>query len=296
MSELNPMLSHLEAIFKEVRDYLLKKGYTQTGIQGLNVKKTDISRGFDIMAENIAVKYCKDHNLPVKIFTEEKGVVNITSSPEHIIIFDPVDGSTNFSRGIEGSAFASAVAPYNREGIIKPGDVCFALTGSIISGAVCKGEKGRGVFYKKEPFTHDFVKVFGSKNENLDGACIEIDLDFGYNEARPGIDAAEKDKIKRVLPLIRRIKHIRRTGSSAIGLMDVATGAIDAFVDVRDISTPENWVGAYLLITEAGGAFTDPFGGDMPEIRDMKIPHNLVASGNPVLHRKILKALDTKEV
>lgn len=89
------------------------------------------------------------------------------------------------------------------------------------------------------------------------------------------------------------MKHIRRNGSAALGLMQVATGAVDAYIDVRDISTPENWLAAQLLIREAGGIFTDPQGREIEiDKLDLTRPYSYVASGNRELHDKILKCLN----
>ena len=98
------MIKHLEEIFKIVRNYILKEGYKRTEIVKINPKGEDISTKFDLEVENIVIGYCKKHKLDVKILSEETGEFDLFSTkPEHIFVLDPVDGSTNLKRGIEGS-------------------------------------------------------------------------------------------------------------------------------------------------------------------------------------------------
>jgi len=98
----------------------------------------------------------------------------------------------------------------------------------------------------------------------------------------------------RIFPLIypeRRVKFIRRNGSAALGLMEVATGAIDVYIDFRNRLTPENWLAPYLLIKEAGGIFTDFKGKEIAEIKGFREPFSILAAGNKILHQKTLKIL-----
>lgn len=283
---------HIKNIFGEVRNYVKTKGYAEVEKIKINPKGKDISTKFDLTTERIAIDYCKRNSLSVRILSEESGEINLCDNPKWIFVIDPVDGSTNLKKGIEGSAFSIAVLP---NGKIEPKNVQYALIGSITTGSFCFAEKDEGTSY--QGFFNNFAekKVSTSKNKNLETACLEIDLDFALNEATDKINLESGKKIERILPLIypvRQIKHIRRGGSAAIGLMEVATGAVDAYVDARDSSTPENWLAAYLLIKEAGGIFTDLNGKKIAEIKNLITPYSFVASGNPTLHKKILKRLN----
>lgn len=290
------MLNHLEKMFEAVRRYVWEKGYQQTKVLGSNQKPKDVSTQFDLGAENTAIEYCRKNRLPVKILTEEQGTENIASGqPEYLFVFDPVDGSTNLKKGIEGSAFCVAVLPYQNNDQLNPAKVQYALIGSLVSGGFCKGEKGKGATYQG-PFTGFKEKsVHGSENQDPNTACVEIDLDFELDESSAVLNSENKSKINRILPLIypvRKIKHLRRNGSAAMGLMGVATGAVDSYIDARDISTPENWVGAYLLIKEGGGDFTDLKGNELEKVANMLTPYSYVATGNKILHQAILKILN----
>jgi myo-inositol-1(or 4)-monophosphatase len=289
------MLKHFEGIFREVRNYIQSEGYKQVEVIGKNPKLSDVSTQFDLGAEKVAVDYCRKHGLPVKILSEESGEIDLSNgTPEYVFIIDPVDGSTNLKKGIEGTALCISVIPYKGKGKMNPSDVRYAFIGSLISGAFCEGEKDGSVLYKG-PFD-DTARIIdhGSLNEDLEYACVEIDMDFALDESSSELNENEGAKIQRVLPLIypvRKIKHIRRNGSAGIGLMEVPIGSIDAYLDARDISTPENWIGAYMLIKGVGGEFTDLQGNEISEVDDLKTPYSYLATGNPVLHEKILNEL-----
>jgi len=289
------MLNCLTGIFTHIRNYLLTKGYKQTGILGESFRSGDISAVFDVGAEEKAIQYCKDAGLPVKIYTEETGGFDLASGePEYDMFFDPVDGSTNFSKGIEGTGFVAAVQPHRKDGKIVPSDVEYALMGSIVSGAVEIGSSKSGVLYARRPFKDKYEHVKPSTNQELNAACVEIDMDFQLDETVHGV-GGDQNRFGRILPLLypqRKVKHVRRNGSAAMGLMNVPIGAVDAYIDLRDISSPENWIAAYAFAQWLGCPFTDPFGNDIDEIESMKTPYSYVFSANPELHEQILEAID----
>jgi len=280
-------------MFRIVRKYVWTTGYKRIEIIKTNPKEKDVSAAFDIETEQTVISYCKRNNLAVHILSEESGLVKLSSSPDWTLIVDPVDGSTNLKKGIEGSTFNVAVLPGEIKHI-RTTDVGFAIIGSLISGGYCLAKKGMGTIYNG-PFS-GFVpkKVFTSANPSLQNSCIEFDLDFALNESINRLDLLEGRKIERILPFLhpeRKIKHLRRNGSAGMGLMATATGAVDAYIDARDISTPENWLGAYLLITEAGGIFTGLNGNSIIEVESLVTPYSYVASGNAILHQQILNCV-----
>jgi len=291
------MLKHLKNMFEEARSYLIKKGWQETEKFVKNpAKPGDVSRKFDLEVERIVIDYCKKNGLKVKIYSEEMGEIKFVKKPKYTFFVDPVDGSTNFRRGIEGTAFSIAVASgeIEIEKGLKLRKIQYALVGSIISGSICYAEKGKGTYYKGIFNGFKEKRVFSSKETSLENACAEIDLDFGSVSEIEDISEKKSQKIERIFPLIypeRRVKFIRRAGSAALALLEVATGAVDAYIDVRDRLTPESWLGGYLLVKEAGGIFTNLEDKETTEIRSFREAGSFIASGNQELHRKILASL-----
>jgi myo-inositol-1(or 4)-monophosphatase len=76
---------------------------------------------------------------------------------------------------------------------------------------------------------------------------------------------------------------IRRPGSAALDLADVAAGRCDAFWE-QSLSAWDIAAGT-LLIREAGGVVTDLAG------RDIGVEHSSVVAGNPAMHEWLLKTL-----
>ena len=72
----------------------------------------------------------------------------------------------------------------------------------------------------------------------------------------------------------------------------VASGGADAYVDVRDSLSPENYMAAYLIVTEAGGTVSDRFGKSLPPIHSMTQGQSIVAAATPALHAAILEVLE----
>ena len=260
-------------MFLLVRKALLKERAQLSNAVGKNPKE-DTSYRFDLKAEEIAVNYCKKRfDFPIKILSEECGeILAKKGKPKYTVVIDPVDGSTNFRRGIEISCFSIAVLPAEKPLAVQ--NVEFGLVGNLFSGSVCRAEKGKGCY-----FNNAMVKA--SKNANVEKAIIGIDT-----------DAPEKEKRKRYIRLLETVGSVRRLGTSAAEITAVATGALDAHVDIRDSLTPENFMAAYLLVKEAGGVFTDPTGKELGEIESLTKQYNIVASGNKELHKKILELIE----
>lgn len=83
--------------------------------------------------------------------------------------------------------------------------------------------------------------------------------------------------------ITRQVTGIRRPGSAAIDLTDVAAGRFDGFWEQR-LSAWDIAAGT-LLVREAGGNVTDPAG------RDIGVEHAGIVAGNPAIHHWLLTTL-----
>lgn len=91
------------------------------------------------------------------------------------------------------------------------------------------------------------------------------------------------DYVAQLDRITRQVTGIRRPGSAAIDLTDVAAGRFDGFWEQR-LSAWDIAAGT-LLVREAGGIVTDAGG------RDIGVEHSGVVAGNPVIHRWLLQTL-----
>ncbi len=76
---------------------------------------------------------------------------------------------------------------------------------------------------------------------------------------------------------------IRRAGSAALDLADVARGSLDGFWELA--LAPWDIAAGALLIREAGGHITDLRGSDIA------VAHTAVVAGNPAIHPWLLERL-----
>lgn len=74
----------------------------------------DQTRKADRIAEDIAIDLIRHEKIPVKIVTEETGVIEVTKSPKYIIVMDPLDGSMNYVSLIPFAAVSLAIAPIDK--------------------------------------------------------------------------------------------------------------------------------------------------------------------------------------
>ncbi len=271
------LIRYTAGAFQKVKAFLKKDGrlLIEKKIDNpAKPDKCDVTMGFDYEAESIVIKHFeKNLGFSVRILTEERGEVILGESPEWTMVIDPVDGSTNYKRAIESTAFSVGIVPEGE--IVTPKNVEVAFIGSTWSGNTWSAVKGEGARYNGEV-------CHSSEITELRKALIGMDLDFNTDE---------KWKWARIMPVIEECNMIRRGGAGALDGVYVAHGGYDAIIDVRDKSTPENFMAAYLIITEAGGIFTDAHGNEIPEV-DLSKKYNWIGSGNEELHEQILKTLN----
>lgn len=269
-------LLHMEQAFHQVRQFLLTGGLEHRSVVGSNPKGDPIL-GFDLAAELTVVEYFRCHlNAPLRIIGEEQGIIDIGhGKPDFACIIDPVDGSWNCSRGIELGSFSAALIPAGDD--LRVESVLCALTGNLFTGTVYSAERGKGARRNGMP-------IHSSRLKDISEAVIGCDFT---------LTRENKWKIQRVSHLFRLARRVVSLGSAVTELCLVASGALDAHVDVREELSAENFLAAGLIILEAGGIVTDPMGAPLPTLRSLNEKTSVVASGNPILHQAILQSIQS---
>ncbi|HET9512957.1 MAG TPA: inositol monophosphatase family protein [Gemmatimonadales bacterium] len=176
-------------------------------------------------------------------------------------IVDPLDGTTNFLHGYPACAVSIAAA---QDGVLEAGvvlrlqpDHCF--TAARGAGAWCDGRRLR-VSNLTDP-AH---------------ALIGTGFPFKY----PDQLAQYQRQFARIMPAT---SGIRRAGSAALDLADVAAGKFDGFWELR--LAPWDIAAGILLVREAGGVVTDLEGNER------NLDHGAVVAGNPAIHRWLVEQL-----
>jgi myo-inositol-1(or 4)-monophosphatase len=269
---MTDMRKHLRAVFADVRQFLLGEGLRKLATVQTNARG-DATKEFDFLAEGRIIEYCsREIAEPVRILTEERGEIRTKPGVARwTLVVDPVDGSENFARGNELSSVSLALLP--GEDLPRPETVTTALVGAIFSGTIYEAEKGSGAWRNGQVIRPSMVS-------RLPDALVTIDFNF-----------QGRADISRLLALLQNFKDARRFGSAAFEMVGVAFGGTDAYVDVRDTLSPENYMAAYLIVTEAGGIVSDRFGKPLQPIRSMTQGQSIVAASTRPLHTAILEAL-----
>ena len=170
-------------------------------------------------------------------------------------IVDPLDGTTNFLHGYPWYAVSIAAAV---DGRLEAGVVLDVPRGLRYAAArghgAWLGERRLAVSAVREP-RHALVGTgFPFKHpEHLEAWTRQ----FGV--------------------VARATSGIRRAGSAALDLADVAAGRFDGFWELR--LAPWDYAAGQLLVLEAGGVVTDTAG------REPAFGHTGIVAGNPAIHQ-----------
>ncbi len=261
------MLELLEQLFRQVRAYVHSEQFNRDTIYAQS--SVHVTMQFDHDAEEIIVKGLQDSGLGFEIMTEERPSSTTTPSPTYRIVVDPIDGSTNVVRGIAAAGVALAVLPI--EAPIVPENVQWALVGELFSGTVYEAQRGGGAFSNRKRCQVSAIKKLDE--------CIA-----GIN-----FDGRSPIVLRSLLTEEPRIDKVRRSGSSALDSVYVASGAYDAYIDVGEQLTAESFLAAASIVLEAGGSVTDSTGKPLRPITNLTEPFSLVIAGTKELHKAIIE-------
>lgn len=172
------------------------------------------------------------------VIGEEKENLSLSAEPTWII--DPVDGTTNMIHDLRTSAVSVALA-VEREPVL-------------------------GVIY--QPYTDELFSAVKGLGATLNGRPIHVSdtpfdqalVAFGTCPYHP--DLAEKS-MKDALTFLRSCADIRRSGSAAIDLANIACGRSDIYFEWT--LKPWDFAAGMLLVTEAGGRICMPPEGSVPD-------------------------------
>ncbi|GCE06984.1 inositol monophosphatase family protein [Dictyobacter aurantiacus] len=260
------MLELLEQLFRQVRAYTQAERYDRKQVYARSSKHTTMQ--FDRDAEDLIINGLSASGQGFEIITEERPTFATTEHPQYRIVVDPIDGSTNVERGITTAAVALAVLPIDAP--VTPENVQWALVGELFTGTVFEAQKGGGAFRNGR-------RCQVSNTSNLKDCVAGLNLD-----GRNG------DTLRALLTENPRLGIVRRTGSSAIDSVYVASGTYDAYIDIGDEITGESFLASANIVLEAGGIVSDHEGQPLRPITSLNDKFSLVMAGNKKLHQNIL--------
>lgn len=256
------MLEFIEKIAREAGRIAVEGGTHLTAGQ-IHAKgtPTDMVTEIDRRVEEFLVDAIRRRYPEHGIFGEETG--RTAGSSTWCWVIDPIDGTTSF---IHGFPYYSISIACRKEGRTEAGVVYAPRLGELF-----RAERGRGA-----QLNGDTIHV--SDCAELKSALMAT----GFACVRAGI---RPDNLDLMPELVRSIQGVRRCGSAALDLCNVAAGRFDGYwewgLQLYDIAA-----GA-LILEEAGGAITDYSGG-------AEYPEKGVAATNGLLQEKLLPFLNRK--
>jgi fructose-1,6-bisphosphatase/inositol monophosphatase family enzyme len=189
------------------------------------------------------------------VLSEESGLQHPGGgrSPSATVVVDPLDGSTNASLGLPWCATSLC--------LVVDGTPTVAMVANLVTGTRYTGVLGDGATLDGQP-----ISIGGAVP--LDDAVIAIsglpDHHYGW-------------------------RQFRAMGASALDICAVASGAFDGFVDMSpDAHGVWDYLGAMLVVREAGGVVVDASGRDLT-VLDHEARRTPVAATSSALLDELLE-------
>lgn len=218
----------------------------------------DFVTNVDISAEEAIVETIRKSYPDHTIIGEECGLLK-GNNDDYQWIIDPLDGTTNFIKGIPHFAVSIALK-------VK-GKLDQAVIYDPIRGELFTASRGKGAQLNN-------FRIRVKQHKDLAGTIIATGFPFKHKQHTN----AYLDMFK---TLFTKTADMRRAGSAALDLAYVAAGRVDGFFEIG--LKPWDTAAGELLIIEAGGLVTDFTGG-----HNHQTSGNIVAS-SPRLLKEILK-------
>lgn len=268
-AETLALLRQLQVDSQQVLDQL-QPGPDHRQAVGVNAKG-DNQKRFDIAVDEWIRQWLSEHFESGVVQSEEQtGAFEFGSGKQgYRFIVDPVDGSDNFARGLPLSAISVAMLP--RQTSLSTDGVIYALVGDTSGPGAVVAARGNGAY-------SDSQRLHTSETRRLRDAFVSCEL----NHWAPDASLAE---------LMRTCSGMRVYGCASRALCLVAVGVLDAHVDVRNRLTPESFLAASLLVTEAGGHICRLDGGALGPFQSLQDRTTLVAASTQELAEEIINAL-----
>lgn len=206
----------------------------------------DFVTSADLAAEEAIIETIRKSYPAHTIIGEESGVLT-GSDDDYQWIIDPLDGTTNFIKGIPHFSVSIALKV---KGKLDQAVVFDPIRGEVFSASRGKGAQLNG------------MRIRVKAHKELAATIIATGFPHKQKQHTTAYMAM-------LTALFKKSSDIRRAGSAALDLAYVAAGRVDGYFEIG--LKPWDTAAGELLVIEAGGLVTDFVGG-----------HNHTSSGNIV--------------
>ena len=174
--------------------------------------------------------------LPEAVFIGEEEETHAALPEGYAFIVDPIDGTTNFMKGYCTSSISI--------GLLRAGNPELGVVYNPYLREVFHAVKGKGAF-------RNGIPIHVSEHGIEEGIVI-----FG---TAPYYEELAEKSFRYVYRLFRQCLDVRRSGSSAIDVCNVACGRAELFFEL--MLSPWDYAASSLILMEAGGVIADAQGG-----------------------------------
>jgi len=214
----------------------------------------------DLEVEASIARILKQRLKNATLITEERGVIAWGGGGPPILVLDPIDGTTNLLRGYSLYSLSLAIANGSSWDSIESGVVVNPTLNQVFEAC-----RGTGAYLNGR-------SVKPSSIGRLSDAMVAIDLNFKRIMDNPTASS--------IVDIIGRAAHIRCIGSDALEICMVASGRIEAFIDLRGILRITDFTAAGFILEEAGGYLFDKHLDKLKPKLEPGVKSSIVACSN----------------
>ncbi|WP_411910709.1 inositol monophosphatase family protein [Actinotalea sp. M2MS4P-6] len=234
------LMTVAETIAREAGALVREGRPDQVHVAKTKSSAVDVVTAMDIASEDLIRRRLAELRPGDGVLGEEHGLEAGTTGVTWVV--DPIDGTVNYLYGIP--AYGVSIAAVTGEPDPAGWTVQAGCVHSVADGRTWVAGRGEGAWSGER-------RLSVNPDRGLDGALVGTG--FGYTEQRRRRQATV------VAALLPRVRDIRRIGSAAIDLCQLAGGQLDAHYE-RGLNPWDLAAGA-LMVVEAGGVVTGLRGG-----------------------------------
>ena len=233
--------------------------------------KGDVRQPFDLTADELIRQELEALCSSGVVLSEERAEdIPFGRQPaRYRFVVDPVDGSDNHKRGLPLAAVSVAVLEGG--GRLGVQEVVHALVGGLDGAEPLLATRHEGAW-------QGTARLQTSRVQRIEDAFVSCELNHWAQD-------------ERLVDLLRRFRGVRTYGCASRSIALVASGALDAHIDGRNRLTPESFLAACRLLTEAGGYICRPDGSPAGSFSSIRERTGLIAAAGRDLAVAIVTAL-----
>lgn len=199
--------------------------------------------------------------LPEAIFIgEEVDAYSNVLDKGYTFVVDPIDGTTNFSRGLSLSAISVA--------LLKDGQPYIGICYNPYADEMFIAQKGKGAYLNG--------KVIRVSDKKLNEGIV-------FSGNAPYYEELRQESMETLVKFAKEAADFRRLGSAVIELCGIACGRAEVYFELR--LQPWDYAAGMLIVEEAGGKVTTMEGKE----QTFNKPNSILASNNMEDYLKYIK-------